>query len=333
MRLVHREEDETGAPGRRRAPSVFSSRRRLLGLVLALGLVVILFGEARKPENWRWFERVTSVQRRAPERPPTPEKNEELPGTFTSRPESATATEEGKTSERPQRKTQPQSDTPPRVWFPGLRAELLKTVRDNRRFLNEEKDAWFHLFELLRETPEKRLRDASIGRVTRLQLFEQPGSYRGDLVETVGTVRRAHRVAATKNELGFEYLHQLWLQSEDDRTGPIVVYCLDLPKDFPLGMEINEPVSLVGFSFKRWAYASRGGLTMAPVLLAKTVRWSPIPAAKETARGPITWDEIALMILTALVLSALVVGWIFWHSRREPRRESEPPKEQWEEIE
>jgi len=306
----------------------YLSRReqwRLLLLVISLGLVLILMNEARMPENWQWLldkprgggnresltEDVPAANR--PNRPADDDNNDD-------------DDEQSEVAVRPDGKAAPQartvastdrseaSETASGSYFPGVRPELFDSIRQRARFHAEEQDAWFHLLAVLEQADPAALRRASIGRVSRLQLFEQSKAYRGELVTTVGVVRRAHRLKAPTNDYGITGYDQLWVRPDDSPDWPIVVYCLHLPEGFPTGMNLSERVEITGFSFKQWLYRSAGGLELAPVILARNVQWerdrpSYIP---QSLTGMWAW---ALVVGSAAVLAGLMVGYISWRTR------------------
>jgi len=217
-------------------------------------------------------------------------------------------------------------DSPPAApREPRLAREELAAIRDDTYFRNEEAKAWFALLDMLRQTDDGELERRSLGRVAYVQLFRQPNTYRGELVTVVGTVRRAHRLSAPRNDVGIERYYQLWLQPADNPSSPMVIYCLGLPEGFPTGMELAEDVRITGFFFKRWAYRAADTLRTAPTLLAKTVAWSP--AAPSPAAEPADPASLPWIVATALLLSGLVAGYVYYRTRPAPRGQSEPPPE------
>lgn len=257
-------------------PRSYLSRReqwRLLVLVMAMGLVVFLMNEARKPENWAWLFAVGEVS-------PRPAKAAEQPG--------------GR-------------------YFPGVKPEYFLAIRDDMPFRPDEQDAWFNLFDVLNKTNEATLEEKSIGRVTFAQLFQQSDEYRGELVTIQGTVRRAHRLTAPKNDCGIKKYYQIWVQPADSPNSPIVVYCLHLPKGFPTGMDISAEAEITGFFFKRWAYKARGTLCTAPTLAARTVRWQKVPEVVKSA--PMNVGTLLLLFGVAVAVSALVVVHVIRRTR------------------
>ena len=294
-------------------PRNYLARReqwRLLVLVLSLGLVAGMISKARDPKSFAWFaaledpsrwtnaanvsSREAEVDNRLPPRP----AREEVPGTFVS-------------PAAPQR--DPAGDG---RYFRGVKPECLSAVVDDTTFRYDERDAWFNLLDVLKKTDEATLRKASTGRVTFAQLFNQSRDYRGQLVTLVGTIRRAHRLTAPRNDFGIETYYQTWLQSDDNRESPMVVYCLNLPKGFPTGMNVAEDVEITGFYFKRWAYKAQDSPRTVPALLTRTVEWRPRTPVAQTA--PMDTFTILSVVGTALLASLVIV--VFAYVRTRPSR-------------
>jgi hypothetical protein len=207
--------------------------------------------------------------------------------------------------------------------YPGVRRDYLDLVRDDTVFLPDEADAWFHLFDVLRQRELPALEPYSLGEVSYVQLDQQPQAYRGQVVSLRGIVRGAKLIEAPINAFNVSRYYQLWLQS--DRSSPEleVVYCLGLPEGFPLGGRIEEPVSLTAIFYKRWTYSSREGLTTAPLLAAKTVDWTPARPTPPTPRPPVV-RQVAIATLSALALTALALVFIFYRTRTSRKRYAAP---------
>ena len=98
-------------------------------------------------------------------------------------------------------------------------------------------------------------------------------------------------------------------------TAPCVLYVLDAPEEFPDGMSIEAPVTLTGFSYKRWAYqGANGDLMVAPVVLAKNLQWS---RSEPKPRPSVSGEKIVWSIVLAFAISVVIVRWaLFWSGRR-----------------
>jgi hypothetical protein len=185
----------------------------------------------------------------------------------------------------------------------------LELIQDDAPFRARERDAWFHLLQLLRENDEGTLERASIGRVTFVQLFQQPDQYRGQLVTVRGTLRRTEHLPSPSNDYGFRDYHRVVLQPEDNFRHPIIAYVLEFPEGMPTGMEIEEEVGITGFFFKRWEYEAQRELLIAPVVLAKTVQWMPKPAVT-SGRGQ-RRPSLTIIIAVAAGFTILVSLYVY----------------------
>ena len=240
----------------------------MLLLVMSLGLVYFMMIEARDPDNWRWITVFSSGgdSRAADAAVQTPVDNRiapaaknELPGTFVS-------------PDEPPPEVQQQ---PAGRYFPGVKPQLFKTIRDGTIFRDQERESWFNLLKVLKETDQETLDKARPQPATYVQLFRQSDEYRGELVTVSGTVHRACPTGIARNDLGIKKYWQVWLQTRDNRFSPLVVYCLYLPEGFPTGMKVSADVKVTGFFFKRWMYSDANSeLRTAPVVVARTVNWA-----------------------------------------------------------
>jgi hypothetical protein len=270
----------------------YLSRReqgRLLLLVTTLGLVILLALEARDPANFAWL--------------------------WAIRHEGDGAAEATVAAERPS------GAATGAERFAGVQADLLDDVRDDFPFLYGERDAWFHLLAVLRDTDAAVLRGASMGRVTYVQMFEQPDVYRGRLLTVQGMVRRVERWPAPKNDLGFDHYYRTWITPQDSPSNLLVVYCLSLPAGFPIGTELEEPVELAGFFFKRWVYQAQDKLRTAPVVLSGSLVWQPQPQAVErrVRDDPLS---VAIIVVIAALFAASATACVYYRNRGGKRREA-----------
>jgi hypothetical protein len=196
------------------------------------------------------------------------------------------------------------------VYFRGVRPDYLSVVRDDTVLVSKENDAWFHLFDVLDHASERDLQAASEGELAYVQLYNQPRAYRGKLVSLSGRLRSAEHLSSSKNSYGVESYYKLAIEVGSGGNPPVVIaYVLELPD----GIEnrkshdgsLSESIRLTGFFFKRLAYKAQDTIRLAPLMAAKTVEWTPEPAAPTTAdQNPIT--AVARSTLVAIVLLGLV---------------------------
>lgn len=288
-------------------------QRRLLALVLLAGVTLIVISKASDPSIWRLFDLLltppqsekgtAAIDNRLDTVPP----NDTLAATFLA------------PKEQPPVKPEDEAG-----YFPGVSRKSLDGVRDDAPSTRDEEACSLQLLEILNRTDSATLDKASIGPVTYAQLFRQPNQYRGRLVTVTGIVRRANRIDLFPNEYGIKAYYQIWLWPSDNPSSPIVIYCLDLPKGFPTGMEFVEQAEVTGFFFKRWAYLAQDTLRTAPTMLAKTLDWQkrPMMTAKEPAE---TW-AIPLVVCVALLVALLAAFVVYLRTRpTQPTLPDRPP--------
>ncbi len=292
--------------------SDYSSRSqpwRLLLLVMTLGLVVLAMIEAARPKRWSWFFRGAGGGG-AMQIDPRQAGGEIDNRLNLHREPRAGGPQDAGVDTRTGSARRPSAGA---RYSLGVRKDYLRGVEDDTVFRAAEHDAFFHLLELLGRTDPRRLRMASEGPVSFAQLYRRPRQYRGRVVPLQGTARRASRLVAPKNDCGIDGYYQIWLQPADAPTMPMVVYCLELPRGFPLAQDIREPVELVGIFFKRWAYQATDTIRTTPLVLARSLSWQPARLTE-----PVTLEVRALVI--AVFGAALVAAVVVWLARAPARK-------------
>jgi hypothetical protein len=270
-----------------------SQQRRLLLLMLTVGAVLAAVYYAANPHSWLWLTRLgrprpdhnhAAIDTRLKPRPPSD-------AVVMAAPQAAAVPNRG---ER----------------FPGVDAQLLARVRDDTPIGRSELPAMFQLLGLARRSDPRALAEASVGTPALVQLLQQPDVFRGQVVTVRGRVHGVFEFQAEKNEAGVREWFQLWIEPDDDRSSPIVLDCLDLPKAFPRGSNLNEAVEATGFYFKRLAYYLERdkSLQLAPLVLAENVEWAPLPAAVQPAG--MDWKRLALAVSVALLAAIVLLTFV-----------------------
>ncbi len=185
--------------------------------------------------------------------------------------------------------------------------ESLARVRDATFFRQADEDAWFQTWNTLRDGGAATLRVASPTRVGFRELFGQPRSFRGRLVAMRGTFHRLEEVRAPANDYGIEGYWQGWLEPEGGPASPVVVQSLRVPAAMKTGMAIDEPVEVVGYFFKNYAYAAADTVRVAPVIMTlEPVRVPrPVPAS-----GSGLGSAFVTITMAATVLALVAAAWL-----------------------
>ena len=185
----------------------------------------------------------------------------------------------------------------------GADPRSLARVRDDAMFRSAEEDAWFQIWMTLRSSDMGSLVKAPARLVSFAELFGQPLSFRGRLVRFRGTLRRLEKLSAPAYNYDITGYWQGWLEPQGGPASPIVVYFLRLPAGMPEGLKIDEPVEVIGYFFKRWAYAATDTVRTAPLVMALEPVWKPRPASPPRGNSIGT---VALVTMAAIVLLTLV---------------------------
>lgn len=326
------------------------SRRQLLGLTLLLGMVVIGGRWASDPANWRWLTELQApVEQPAPPREAPPaltEEDETLPqdvfrvvpgeAPAATRPESSPPGKDpagpGKPESADNLESSPQKNDAPAASPsatappPGqstevldlrIPAELLKSVRDtNIGIRHDESEAYFTMLARARDVPLRVIESAARTDVSHLELTNDPERYRGQVLTLAGELRRFNPIPTGKNSLGLDRLYEGWLFTDEaGRSNPYRIVCTSVPEGFPQGNEIRTRVRFTGFFFKRFGYATPGGLHFAPLLLGKRVRWTP-PAPVQSIE-----TTYAPYLAVALAIVGLGFGSVCWFYTASDRRQ------------
>jgi len=185
----------------------------------------------------------------------------------------------------------------------GASARSLAEVRDDTVFRTGDEEAWFQIWMSLRSTDARALERADARAVSFIELFGQPKSFRGRLVRFTGTVHRLQKVQAPANDYNITSYWQAWVEPADGPASPIVVYFLQVPEGMPHGMRVREPVDVVGYFFKRWAYEATDTVRTAPLVMALEPIWKPLPPPPP---GGTTIGSYALVAMAGLVIATLL---------------------------
>jgi hypothetical protein len=293
-------------------------QRRLLFMVMTLGLAVWMTFQAAKPSTWAWLwmgQQNTEGAKSSPGAGDSdtgdydtrlrPASDDELAlDTFISPPDKeAVVDTSGK-------------------FYPGVIPDYLKSIRDHTIFRTAESDAWFNLLTVLRDASEEEIEAGSTGDAGFVQLFEQPNQYRGKLVSAQGIVKASFDLKAPKNEHDIEGYHQVWLHPAGGPTSPMVLYVLDMPEDFPSsrgeGKEIiplHEEIEVTGFFYKNWAYRAQDQIRSVPLIVAKTIRWAP-PEEKVYALPETSY--VVLAVAGAAVVGIVIAVGVYFASKSGP---------------
>lgn len=287
-------------------PPPYLNRRdqyRLLGMVLLLLFVVIAIDYAARPQNWEWFtqldEEVEQVDGEYQEIPlkeldfGVVEDGEPLPlDQFIAVPEEAPAREESGEMAEP---------------VDHIPEDLLRRVQDRQvGLLRIEKEALSAVLERVeRASPEDLLLSARSDVGYRV-LNSDSAAYRGQLIRIEGTLWRLAPFPVGEGETRRE-LAQAWMFTPDSGNHPWKVLLAEKPAHVEYGDQIDRQVTVAGYYFKQYGYPTETGVTIAPMLIARTLHVRPM----RTTHAPRT-ENLSYYVATVLGILAVLFGLMIW---------------------
>jgi hypothetical protein len=168
--------------------------------------------------------------------------------------------------------------------------------------------------QLLRAVPDD-------GHNTKVEpLFNQPQTQHGRLVKLTGTARRAVRVLVDDRDIvarfGIDHYYEVDIFTEDSQANPLTFCVRELPKGFPNGAEISEPVRIAGFFLKKWGYRmsavdadDKPGTIrrqLAPLLIGREPIWLETPVIDQRfANGVFLVLFVVLTVVLWIIVSRL----------------------------
>ena len=300
-------------------------QRKLLALVLLLGLAFFSISAVGQQRSWAWFTYLTDPNVEKPVNTRLDEKP--LPNVLGAGDVVLLAQNDTQnlnlpaTVEQPAKPGEVPLEAGIQRLFPGVTAELLAPIRHDAPFSPSEHKALTTLLDILNQTPEQDLASFARQSVPYVQLYSQPEVYCGELVHVKGLLRSAYSdLKLAKNDVGISTYSQLWISPSDRSKHEVFsAYVLDLPADFPRGETAKGAapgeVELTGFYFKRWAYRAKdGNLRSTPLLLAKTATWRPAPPPEEPEQ--MKPEVVAQDMTIAVVTSLAICGFMVWYVMR-----------------
>ncbi len=296
------------------SPTPYLNRRdqyRMLGLVGLLFLIVLSIDYTRKPENWAWFFSLDKKQ-------------------------SDTELKEYSLDDLDFRVKEPERGALPADTFvvadsattidldelgfdvAQIPPELLEGVQDKRvGLLRIDQEAMDRVLKRVRALKQTELEDAAVHDVGFRVVFTDAEKHRGQLITVEGTLWRFQKYPFGDPESEADDLWQAWFFSSDSGNNPWVVFLTEKPQGLATGtgLSVNRKISLAGYFFKNYGYATEEGLHVAPMLIAKTMTLKPIPVATDTKT-----ENLSLYIFLILMTIGLLFGLMTWWFVRSDRK-------------
>ena len=195
--------------------------------------------------------------------------------------------------------------------------EKLEDVSDDSPLARSgDKAGWDYLFDVLKRHSQEDIESRPFDTVGFTELNRQPVEYRGRLVRITGKLLRCEFVPLRREaspfaedaETGSKHgYYESWVLVKDQKEVPIAVCSLEIPEGLPTGDGLAEPVIVSGIFYKRQLFLSAEGEEVTtPTILAKTLRWKPIPkeakAKEEQKNEKVVRNNFLAMLFLLIVL-------------------------------
>lgn len=288
-------------------------QRRMLGYVAVIAIAVACLqllgrkpappaeGDARNPAN---VEGLDFEVRDAGGRPLEPDEfrsfpTTELPATPPGTPEVATRA------------------VPRNPWV--IDPTWLTAVQDNTLGIRKDESlAFFHVLDRARQSTPQQLERAAEKGVQYINLMQDPSLYRGKPVTLIGDLWYLYEFPATENDYGLTTLYEAWVLTPDSGNQPIRIVCSSLGSQLKVDGPRPTPVRVTGYFFKREGYNSKGGLHVAPTILAGRMERYVSTNAPPPADGLVP-VVLGTVVAIGLILATTLVSFA-WNDRRAPPR-------------
>lgn len=333
-----------GGGPQRPAPYLNSKdQRRLLGMVLTLSALMFAVMWAARPESWHWLIPPDNETANNTEAPPagggfhedwdrlvhSPGQNSagSLSDAPTFQPPSQTSA--GQTIVNtsgenpfsanplpdPPRQPPASTTTPAEVVIPP---EWLETVNDQLLGVKaEESAAYYRILGHISRLDTGLVSRSGRQDVLHVNLIHDPAAYRGQLLTVRGNARRIVPIHVSENEFGVKQAYEVWLTTKDSGSDPWRVVTTHLDPRLPVGEQVFATVSVTGYFFKQYSYASQGGIHIAPLLLAANVDSYVVP---NTGRSGTGLEPYILGIIGITIFIALISVYVYTKGDRRFKR-------------
>jgi hypothetical protein len=252
---------------------------RLATLGVMLGVLVLLISRARDPNTWRWL---------------APDAAEESSGESKAK---ASESRDEVVASDPAASGQTDRDAEER----DAAREEFQAISDKTPLAKEEMPAYWRLMAWQQHESLKELRSRAKKDITFNQLWQQPQKWRGRLLEIPVHLRQTAAVEdLADNALGMQSMHEVWGWNSDSQPYWFWLVCPRLPPGMPVGGNIYEEATFVGYFLKLIPYEDHQGISRATPLLIGRLIWHPVADNPLARSDEWTWPWLVAGVLAVL---------------------------------
>lgn len=209
---------------------------------------------------------------------------------------------------------------------PVIDAEILAGIEDRTPVRNADEnlfEAQAYTFVLVQahQLSAAALAKAARRDVRYIHLFEEPGTYRGQVIHLEGQLRMLRRFSAPRLAVkeGVPELYEAWVFDALNYYNPYCVLLTELPPGVQVGERLDYQVTCDAYFFKRYRYKAGDGTRDAPLLIGKTVTVKAVPAAVPESEWSFGKMFLPVFLSFVMVTVGLVVGLTYWFRRGDRR--------------
>lgn len=272
---------------------------RIVGLLMALGVLWLLYDRFRDPATWKVLFDLKDdavVNAQVGEQAPAPAAAAPVAEVIEPGPND---TDEEEVADA---------------------AASFELVADRAPLKPREMHAYWRLMGWTRTEEFATQNRRALHDVAFTQLWEQPERYRGKLISLRLHVRRVLKYDAPENPHGFKEIYEAWGWTDESRSFPYVVVFPECPEGLPVGTDIRGEVVFVGYFLKVMSYTAFDTPRGAPLLVGR-VRVQPSLLPPPPA--PVDPMVYVWIILGGTLFCGLFV-WLHLRKRRIIRNRSLP---------
>ncbi len=287
----------------------------MLAMVGLLCLVMVTIQLAARPESWHWVvpPNADTAENSVPATIPTLEHldfrvQEGPPGPPGTDGFHAIADDEAE----PQGSSDEAVSRSDAITSAEIPAELLAGIEDNTLGVRRsEVDAYYAMLARMHNLSDTQLVLARDD-VAFTVLMLQPDQFRGRLVTLTGHLHRLTPFPVDPdNAFGITQLYEGWMTTSDSGNNLFRFLCTELPAGVSPEEALGPlPVRVTGYFFKRYGYASLGGMHVAPTILARTFHVLPVLMSQSPSSS-----QMSQYVLGFFGLMAMALGVACWRTR------------------
>jgi hypothetical protein len=194
--------------------------------------------------------------------------------------------------------------------------EQFQAVMDGKLSIAEEEMPAYHrLLRWVENQTVGELRKRAAKDAVFTRFYQSPEEYRGKLYELPMTV---HLVRDLEAKYDGTELYDIWGTTEESGQWLYNCVVIDVPKGMPIGRNIYESVTFVGYFFKLQGYLPAGAkpnqaVLRAPLFVGRLI-WHP--AMMPQPLGSVNWSWGLLVLGGFLAFLTIRWGFLLWRPRR-----------------